>query len=484
MSLRVAVSLILGSVAVAAASASAVATSSSHSTAPEVTVPDVLGLPALKAAYRIDVAHLQAVCRDAHRRGTVVEQRPAAGTDVARGSVVTIFSGDDGCPPVKLIPIATSTSTTTTTPAATTTTRPVTKAPGLNPIPRGATLRTITVAFVNLTIGYVLASVTKGKACEIAVEKTNDGGATLGAAVPVAPCSQFTQGLTGSVRMAVDDHGDAFVYGKVLYATHDGGSRWRAVPEPGQVLDVEAVDSSVWMFVGQCKTPSCFVVLMESTDGGTSWHRSPVEPPILATTTDPRLVRVSTVSAYVLTVPRRNAFGEPDTVPMWFTPDGGRSWVQHDVSCPIDSSDVVMAAAPGGELFAVCAAEPAAGSQPKSVVVSTNRGATWSSAGPCTTTILKGECTAKSLILGYLGTLVSAAPTVVYLTGHRSPIYKTTNGGETWSRFGGTPSTGNTALSFFNEVDGLALSDNFARTLSRTNDGGATWTRVTLNRAS
>lgn len=221
--------------------------------------------------------------------------------------------------------------------------------------------------------------------------------------------------------MAVDHHGDAFVYGKVLYATHDGGSTWHAVPEPGQVLDVEAVDSSVWMFVGQCKTPSCWVVLMESTDGGTSWHRSPVEPPILATTTDPGLVRVSTVSAYVLTVPRENAFGEPDTVPMWFTSDGGRSWVQHDVSCPIDSGDVVMAAAPGGKLFAVCAAEPAAGSQPKSVVVSANRGATWSSAGPCTTTILKGGCTAKSLILGYVGTLVSTAPTVSISRGTAAP---------------------------------------------------------------
>ena len=483
MSFRAVASLLLASVAVAGAVATGTA-ANSPSGPPDVTVPDVLGLPALKAAYRIDFAHLKPVCRDAHRRGTVVEQRPVAGTDVARGSVVTIFSGDDDCPIVNLVPIATSTSTTTTIPPSTTTTPTATKAPGLNPIPPDATVRTITVAFVNLTIGYVLVTTTKGKGCEIAVEKTTDGGADLGKAVPVAPCSQFTLGLTGSVRLAVDDHGDGFIYGKTLYATHDGGSTWQAVHEPGQVLDVEAIGSSVWMFVGQCKTPSCWVVLMESTDGGMTWHPSPVEPPILATTTDPRLVRVSSLSAFVLTAPRRNAFGEPDTVPMWFTQDGGHSWVQHNLPCPMDSLDVVMAASPDGKLFAVCAAEPAAGSQPKSVVVSTDGGVTWAAAGPCTTAILTGECTAKPLILGYLGTLVSPAPTVVYLTGNRSPIYKTTNGGVTWTTIGVTPSTGNTALTFFNEREGLVLSENFARTLSRTNDGGATWSKVTVNRAS
>lgn len=479
MSFRAVASLLLGSVAVAGAVASGTATSNSTGP-PDVRVPDVLGLPALKAGYRIDFARLKPVCRDAHRIGTVVEQRPAAGTNVARGSVVTIFSGDDDCPTVKLVPIATSTSTTT---PSTTTTPTATKAPGLNPIPTGATLRAITVAFVNLTIGYVLVSATTGKGCEIAVEKTTDGGANLAKSVPIAPCSRFTRGLTGSARLAVDDKGDGFVYGKTLYATHDGGSTWQAVPEPGQVLDVEAVGSSVWMFVGQCKTPSCFVVLMESTDGGSTWHRSPVEPPILATTTDPRLVRLSNVSAYVLTAPRHDAFGEPDTVPMWFTSDGGHSWVQRDVSCPIDSFDVVTSAAPGGKLFAVCAENPAAGSQPKSVVVSINGGATWSAAGPCTTAILNGECITKALIGGYLGTLVSTAPTVVYLTGHRSAVYETTDGGATWTRVGVTPPTGNTALTFFNEEDGLVLSDNFARTLSRTNDGGATWSKVTLDRA-
>ena len=480
MKLRVVAPLLLAPVAVAGVVASGMAVRNPTGP-PDVRVPDVLGLPALKAAYRIDLAHLEPECRDVHRRGTVVEQRPAAGTHVAKGSVVTIFSGDDDCPSVKLMPAATSTSTTTTN-APSTTTRTTAEAPGLNPIPPGATLHTITVAFVNPTVGYVLVSATTGKACEIAVEKTTDGGATLGAAAPVAPCSKFTQGLTGSVRLAVDDQGEAFVYGRALYATHDGGSTWQAVPEPGQVLDVEAVGSSVWMFVAQCKTPSCSLVLMESTDGGESWHQSPAEPPILATTTDPQLVRMSTASAYVLTAPRRNAFGEPDTVPMWFTPDGGRSWTQHILACPIDAGDVVMAAAPTGKLFAVCAAQPAVGSQPKSVMVSTNGGVTWSSVGPCTTAILKGECTANSLILGYLGTLVAPAPTVVYLTGRRSPIYTTTNGGETWTRVGGTP--GNTALTFFNQEDGLVLSDTFARTLSRTDDGGATWSKVTLNRAS
>ena len=103
------------------AGAAASATAPSHpAVLPDVTVPDVLGLPALKAAVRIDLAHLVPVCPDARRRGTVVEQRPAGGTRVARGSVVIIASGDGDCPAVKLlptpgpIPVPTSSSSPTT----------------------------------------------------------------------------------------------------------------------------------------------------------------------------------------------------------------------------------------------------------------------------------------------------------------------------------------------------------------------------------
>ena len=96
---RIALARVGGVIAGAAASAMAVSNSAG---APDVAVPDVLGLPALKAAYRIDFAQLKPLCRDAHRRGTVVEQHPAAGTHVARGSVVVIFSGDGDCPAVKL----------------------------------------------------------------------------------------------------------------------------------------------------------------------------------------------------------------------------------------------------------------------------------------------------------------------------------------------------------------------------------------------
>lgn len=474
MKVRVVASLLLGAVAITGAVASSTAAMARSDAAgpPRVTVPDVLGLPAMKAAYRIGSAHLEPQCRDRGRNGTVVEERPAAGTDVARGSVVIIFSGG-GCPVVKPEPKATSTATPTTT------TGTVTQEPALDPIPVGATVRSATVAFVSFTVGYTLVVATTGGACEVAVEKTTDGGGTFGPPVPVAPCSRFARETT--LKLTFDASGDGFLYeGSAFYVTHDGGSTWQALKEPGAVVDVDAVGSSVWMFVGQCPTSSCWVVLMESTDGGTSWHESPTEPPILVSTTDPQLVRTSAESGYVLTAPRRNAFGAPDTVPMWSTTDGGHSWGRHDIPCPIDAGQVVMAAAPGsGELFAVCAAQPAAGSQPKSVIVSADGGVTWSSVGPCTTAILRGECTNSPLILGYLGTLVSTAPTVLHLTGHRSPIYTTTDGGETWRRAGGTP--GSTDLTFFNEEDGVVLSETFARTLSRTDDGGATWSRVTVH---
>ncbi len=231
MSFRAVASLVLGSVVIAGAAASALAMSVSAEP-PGVTVPDVLGLPAIKAAYRIDFAHLKPVCRDAQRRGTVVEQRPTAGADVPRGSVVTIISGDGDCPAVKLQPITPSTPTPT----------------GLAPALRTHTPKVIVTPSTNLTTGEMVeVSVTgfgmEGKfwitECASATDATTSGcGTAFGLfgmtkatgsgsyELPVrstARSGPYTTSSTASctdqcVIVATAGHGFGYAYAPVTFA--------------------------------------------------------------------------------------------------------------------------------------------------------------------------------------------------------------------------------------------------------------------------
>lgn len=376
-------------------------------------------------------------------------------------------------------PSAPAASTTTTVPPASTTT---TTEPPLTPIPSGANLRTSDVAFFDPTVGYGVFRASTGRRCEVAVAKTTDGGAHFGPVVAVAPCNRFTSFSGGKpvtvASVAFDDHGDGFVYGTSLYVTHDGGATWHAVARPGPVLSVEALGSSVWMLGDRCPTPTCPARLLESTDGGTTWHQSPTEPAM--TNHSPQLVRLGPRSAYVITAPVAARGPTGATAPLWYTADGGRTWVERSVPC--HGLGVALSAAPTGKLFVACASEPGAGNQAKGVHVSTDGGASWSAPEACTTTISSSTCLDRQLLGGYLGTLVAVSATTAYLAGPRSPVYETTDGGGRWEPDLSAPAgTGSFALTFFDQNDGLVVGEaGGVFTLWHTGDAGARWTPVAL----
>lgn len=385
------------------------------------------------------------------------------------GSAVTSTDG-----PTTSAPSSTSTSTAPAPPSTTPTT-----APPVTPIPAGAHLTTLDVAFFNATVGYGLFAARTQSACGIAVAYTVDGGAHFKPPVAVSSCSRFSNARRSvtSASIAFDDHGDGFVYGTGLFVTHDGGVTWQAEAQPGPVLSVEALGSSIWMLEDRCPTPTCTARLLESTDGGTTWHPTPVRPAM--TNHSPQLVRVSTEAAYVLTAPVYERPGTGVAVPLWYTSDGGRSWAQRSVPCA--GLGVTLSAAPTGRLFAACAGEPGAGNQAKGVHVPKDGGASWSTPEVCASTDVSGTC--KGLTAGYLGTLVAVSAATAYLAGPRSPVRKTTDGGATWkvvltSR---TIPTKSSALTFFNSTDGLVVGEaGGVSTLFHTSDGGKHWTPVGL----
>jgi photosystem II stability/assembly factor-like uncharacterized protein len=359
---------------------------------------------------------------------------------------------------------------------------PAIGATGLAASPRLATL-----AFFNPTKGYGLFTAGTSRGCQVEVGATLDGGATFGPLVEVGKCTAIENG-----SLAFDDHGDGFLFtasSQDLYVTHDAGAGWNVSRQPGDVLSVEALGYSVWMLQAECPATlstaprACRLAVRESTDGGRSWRTSPAQPSPAPTyrTDQGSLVRLSQSAAYVLGDPATHADGDPLSVPLWYTSDSGASWTLRHVSCGIAATSARMSAAPTGTLFAVCAGQRGAGSQMKSVVVSTNGGMTWLRPGACEAGA-GAQCPTQGLSGGYLASVDAVSSTTAYIDEARGDVVETTDAGVSWAGIGPTAAdTGTTTMAFFNAVDGLVWAGSTAAgadQLWHTVDGGATWSPV------
>jgi len=200
-------------------------------------------------------------------------------------------------------------------------------------------------------------------------------------------------------QLAFNDHGDGYVFNPDLFITYDGGRHWAYVPQAGIVLSVETLGYSVWMLEADCAPANpqyCTLNLQTSADGGVSWSESPSQPHLDSVSFVPAaggllgqtwLVRTSQSSAYVLSNPVQNPFGAPDQAALAFTDNGGESWTTSEVPCGFDAQSVEMSAAPDGSLLALCAGEPGAGNQVKTVLRSSDHGQTWTTMVPYKTLV-------------------------------------------------------------------------------------------------
>jgi len=289
--------------------------------------------------------------------------------------------------------------------------------------------------------------------------------------------------------LAFDDHDDGFLYGPGLMVSHNGGLTWTAMNEPGNVLSVEALGLSIWMVEASCPVASgpqtaCPLTLQESTDGGRTWQSTDFPAHSSFNHDFGGMTRVSTTSAYVLSDPNSDGNGLPDYADLWFTSDSGGSWSKVLVPCGMDAMTDQLSVAPDGVLFVVCASEPSAGSQLKSVVRSADGGAEWQVESDCIVTSISPQpaCASSAIGFGYLGSIEATSADTVYLVGARSSLLVTHDGGQTWSAvmplIGGTDD-GTIRVIFFNANDGLVFghdgNNDEAATIWHTSDGGGQW---------
>ena len=462
----------------------------------------------------LTLARTLARARDFHRRvgdirlGCCVVALVAVLAASSSLSTTAVASTSQATLTLPRTPTSPTTSTLPTTPTIPTT---PTTVHGPNPVPttqrtprtgtttlvlpaKQATVTLTKLAFFNANSGYGLFISQSPTTCAALVASTSDEGGVFGELIPVTtwPCS----GSPGVGALAFDDHGDGFAYGPELFITHDYGATWIQLPQPGQVLSVEALGSSIWMVEAGCPLSTnpqalCPLQLLESEDGGFSWR--PVTAPVglnmdngfSASSGQTWLLRVSQTAAYLsANLPFGVLGAGANDAPLWFTSDSGQTWSSRQIPCGFLAFTVALSATPDGTLFAVCAGQPSAGSSLKSVLESTNDGVTWTVMLPCpsastTSAAASLNCATSPLSSGYLGDIDAVSDSTVFLAGPRSPLLVTRDGGSTWAPAAPTIEDGadyTSSVTFFNPSLGVVLGNDGTRdTIWSTFDGGLLW---------
>ena len=329
---------------------------------------------------------------------------------------------------------------------------------------------------------------------------TTDGGAHFGRLIVLVDwrCA----GNAPVAQIATDGRGDAFAYGPALVVTHDGGSTWAPAHAPGAVLAIEAAGASVWMVTRDCNgvataARSCPMRLLESADGGRRWGPSASQPAGAAAVRGPVgpmsaygqtwLLRTGRSSGYVLSSP----VADGSEATLSFTSDGGATWVHRSLPCATRALSTVLAAAPDRTLVAVCAGQPSAGFQAKSLAISSDGGRRWSQRGPCRADPAVAACQRSPLSQGYLGEAVATSAQTVYVIGDRSGLLITRDGGHHWQNLGATVGNVNgtpAQVAFFGPRDGIVLGrENTSKApiaIWHTTDAGRHWAAVEPSAAS
>lgn len=290
----------------------------------------------------------------------------------------------------------------------------------------------------------------------------------------------FWDGRAGIVGVTISSPDGSTATGELL-RTSDGGRAWtRARETDGRIEQVVvAASTDAWAVVG-CPSEGAAdcTNLMRSTDGGATW----------TSTGATGVTRVTFVDA-------RDGWGvfpgsDPFRAELRRTTDAGSTWSSAPDPCLGSRvgglGDVAFRSATAG--LAVCAGQPGAGSQLKSIVGTTDGGATWrvrASTGDFTGTTGDGRRGSIPVggYVGLSGNVVVARDGVSWMTGGRLVPLASVDGGATWMPLGLGDSDVNLVQSAWplDRDRGFALlwaPDRQATLLEATSDAGKTWTEV------
>jgi hypothetical protein len=248
-----------------------------------------------------------------------------------------------------------------------------------------------------------------------------------------------------------------------VWVTFDDGITWHAAPIGPLVYDVSAIGANVWALTGSCHaTPTgdaaqapCSVGLEQSPNGGRSW--SAIGLPGFTSVSggallDERveLARITLTRAYVLTVPVNDPFVPVGLV---YSSDGGQAWYRVVVPCSgAFNLGAEVAASSTDDLWLLCGAQGSGGFQSKDLYRSGDGGLSWilvASASGLGTQPSPLAQAHQLPLAGYVApysvghkNLAIANGNTAWLYPSRATLYKTENGGDSWSEVPGLDTAG------------------------------------------
>jgi hypothetical protein len=373
-------------------------------------------------------------------------------------------------------------STTTSVPPLTTTTRA--GAPAGTTVPSGFEPGSVT--FVSSTTGFVIGvdSSCAAGAC-VALARTTDRG--LGWVALPAPDAGYEarnyQGSTTAVPVSevrFADDLDGWIYGPSLFATHDGGTTWQEVSLGGSVISLETSGGYVDALVSPCTgvqgqecTGPLRLYQAQATGGGFSLVLT--GPPVSSTSGVVLHLSLHAPVGFV----NMSGVGGPGQAFISATRNlaDTSGWKAFPDPCATSTDDGfdALVAPDTTSLYTLCSGQGAAGSVIKAVVRTVSGVSTVTGGPPA-----GGD--PEALAATSAGTLVVSAASGA------SWLYRSTDGGATWTTAetfddGGI---GFNDLGFTTSTQGVVIHGvpgpptNVASQLLMTTDGGASWSAVPI----
>jgi photosystem II stability/assembly factor-like uncharacterized protein len=316
---------------------------------------------------------------------------------------------------------------------------------------------------------------------ETQIARTSDGGVTWHNVTPPdieeTGSTVDTFVLDGNHAWVQKPDFDKYPNSGVLYRTTDGGVTWTNASVPFSRGDIKFLDASNgWVLADLgVGAGSNAVAVYQSTNGGNSWEQMYINDPNDANAADSLplggiksdLVPLNMKTAWVTGVTYA-----PGTVYLYRTDDSGHSWTQVPMILPagaenfevdIDTDQMKFVSASDGYL----ALRMAGDSTQTAVYVTQDAGKTW---------------VAPSTPLDGAGASVflSADEAIIY---NGTQFYVTQDAAHTWVTVSPNIAFADSFadMEFINAKSGWVLtfdSTNDHRSLYRTTDGGATWSPV------
>ena len=259
-------------------------------------------------------------------------------------------------------------------------------------------------------------------------------------------------------------------------ATRDGGRVWTTVlrlPHAESGTPTVTGREDAWVRILPCDGQGT-TALVHSSDGGRVW----------TTVGDASVANLDFLSATQGWAIRATPSAQ---VTNWLglalsvvnTDDGGRRWQRAPgPSCPQGEILELLSAPDASTVYVVCAGQPGAGQQPKTLEVTTDGGKTWDVVAS------SGQSAAGILEAGYASGLDFVTPRRGYLWMARGPVLVTSDGGRRWSGVDLGPHSDAAqprSVSFVSASVGFVLVQNEPEqdaSLLTTVDGGTKWSVV------